>query len=918
MLNAFLQEQICTHLGSVDKLPPQYRMLFEEISMEYDEHEKARNEKKNMIANLNAIINSNDDLIFSVDTSYKMLCANNAFLNNMRKLTGQVLHEGDSLLVEDIGEEWILQWKQYIDQSLQGETMKIEISEELGKELQYIELSFNPIREENEVIGVACFARDITKEKLNAQQLLANEVRFRSLIENSQELLILFDAKKNIEYISPAVEDTFSYTNEENSRDVMEDIHPDDHMSFLEQFELALENSGMPIPSTLRKRTKEGGYLWLQGSLTNMLHLPGVYAVVGQYRDITEKKSTSEKLRRSETHLQTIFNNADTGYVLLDRNLRVVYFNQHSQKFAQEELFNTITEGRYALDLFPFSRRDSIASVLDKVMEGNTLSYDVNYTQPDGSEKWYHAKYFPVSNDSQGVFGIILSLTNFTEQKLSDQHIKESNDRFTLVAKATKDVVWDWDLLTDEIYYGEGYEINFGYKHAEKSNTFYTMLERIHPDDRERISKGLRAAIYDPQVDSWTDEYCFIKADGTEAYIRDSGYIVYNEKKRPIRVVGAMQDITARKKVEDELHKSERRLREISSSIPGVVYQFMIDGTGIPSIPYISEGAQALLGTTPEEVQKEFNFNFTKIHPDDKDLFLKSIELSAATMEPWLYVFRTFVPEYRGYKWIRGNSVPRRLEDGGILWNGTMIDVTEQKLAEIELRKLAADVLQRNKNLEQFSFIVSHNLRAPVANILGISSALQEEKSENPIVQELREGLYASAMILDEVLMDLNNILQVKHEINEIKETVLFAKLVSDVKVSLKLQLESSQTVIECDFDEVAQLHTLKSYIQSVFYNLIFNSVKYRQPDVAPLIQVRSRRVNNSIELAFKDNGRGIDLSENGNQVFGLYKRFHTEIEGKGMGLFMVRTQVEAIGGRISVHSEVNQGTEFRIIFEDK
>lgn len=918
MLNEFLQEQIRNHLGSVDELPPPYRALFEEISIKYEEHENARREKKKMIANLNAIINSYGDLIFSVDAAYKILCANDAFLSAMHQLTGLTLHQGDSLLEEDIGEEWVLQWKPYIDRALQGEKMKVDISETQGEALQYIELSFNPIKEKNEIIGVACFSRDISREKLNAKQLFANEVRFRSLIENSQELLMLFDEKKDIGYISPAVEDTLGYTNEENHRDILEDIYPDDHRSFLEQFELALENAGTPIPSTLRMRRKEGGYLWLQGSLTNMLHLPGVHAVVGQYRDITEKKSTNEKLRRSETHLHTIFNNADTGYVLLDKNLKVVYFNQHAQKFAQEELFNTITEGRHALDLFPMGRKDSIARVLEKVLEGNTISYDINYIQPDGTEKWYHAKYFPVSNDSQGVFGIILSLTNFTEQKLRDQLIKESNDRFELVAKATKDVIWDWDLLTDEVYYGEGYEKNFGYQHTKPFNTIYTLLERIHPEDRERVNKGLRAAIYDPLVDSWTDEYRFIKADGTEAYIHDCGYIVYNDKKRPIRVVGSMQDITARKIVDEKLLKSERRLREISSSIPGVVYQFIINAQGASYIPYISEGAQTLLGASPEEVEGAYDLKMEKIHPDDRDIFIKSIELSAATMEPWLHVFRVFVPEYRGYKWIRGNSIPKRMEDGGILWNGTMIDVTDQKITEIELRKMAADMIQRNKNLEQFSFIVSHNLRAPVANILGISSALQEEKSENQVEQELREGLYASALILDEVLMDLNNILQVKQEINEIKETVYFTKLVSDVKVSLKAQLESSQAIIKCDFSEVGQMHTLKSYVQSVFYNLIFNSVKYRRPEVAPVIQIRSKRINNGIELAFKDNGKGIDMVENGNHIFGLYKRFHTEIEGKGMGLFMVKNQVEAIGGRISVHSEVNKGTEFRIIFEDK
>jgi signal transduction histidine kinase len=112
---------------------------------------------------------------------------------------------------------------------------------------------------------------------------------------------------------------------------------------------------------------------------------------------------------------------------------------------------------------------------------------------------------------------------------------------------------------------------------------------------------------------------------------------------------------------------------------------------------------------------------------------------------------------------------------------------------------------------------------------------------------------------------------------------------------------------------------TLKSYMQSIFYNLISNSVKYRQPNLAPVIEIKSRKRQNKIELSFRDNCMGIDLTKNGDQVFGLYKRFHTnEIQGKGIGLFMVKTQVEAIGGTISVHSEVNKGTEFKIEFDLK
>jgi signal transduction histidine kinase len=127
---------------------------------------------------------------------------------------------------------------------------------------------------------------------------------------------------------------------------------------------------------------------------------------------------------------------------------------------------------------------------------------------------------------------------------------------------------------------------------------------------------------------------------------------------------------------------------------------------------------------------------------------------------------------------------------------------------------------------------------------------------------------------------------------------------------------DKNNIVINCDFSEIDEFLTLKSYLYSIFYNLISNSIKYRQQLIPGIIDIKSRLVKEKIELIFTDNGMGIDLQKKGEEVFGLYKRFHTDIEGKGMGLFMVKTQVETLGGKISIQSEVNKGTEFTIEFE--
>jgi len=226
------------------------------------------------------------------------------------------------------------------------------------------------------------------------------------------------------------------------------------------------------------------------------------------------------------------------------------------------------------------------------------------------------------------------------------------------------------------------------------------------------------------------------------------------------------------------------------------------------------------------------------------------------------------------------------------------------------------ELMKRNKDLEQFAYIVSHNLRAPVANIIGASSALSEEGLSTDDREILSNGISVSIIKLDEVVKDLNLILQVKGGINEVKEIVHFPELVYDIKNSIKNLIDGDDIEIRYDFSEIDKFLSLKAYLYSIFFNLISNSVKYRRQDIHSIIKIKSHLRKNKIELIFTDNGMGIDLQKKGEQVFGLYKRFHTNTEGRGMGLFMVKTQVETLGGKISIKSAENKGTEFLIEFE--
>jgi PAS domain S-box-containing protein len=245
-------------------------------------------------------------------------------------------------------------------------------------------------------------------------------------------------------------------------------------------------------------------------------------------------------------------------------------------------------------------------------------------------------------------------------------------------------------------------------------------------------------------------------------------------------------------------------------------------------------------------------------------------------------------------------------------------NITDEKFSAMEREKLTIDLLRRNKDLQQFAYIVSHNLRAPVANIMGLTHILNNIELEKEEEKQINNEINIIVKKIDEVIQDLNSILQLNNRINEKKVPVSFSELIANIQTAFENLIQKENVQFICDFSETDKLLTLKSYLYCVFLNLISNSIKYRQPSHTPIIEIKSAIVGNKIELHFKDNGLGIDLEKRGNEIFGLYKRFHSHIEGKGMGLFMIKKHVELLGGKVTIKSEVNKGTEFRIEFENE
>src|SRR5215213_5871163 len=199
-----------------------------------------------------------------------------------------------------------------------------------------------------------------------------------------------------------------------------------------------------------------------------------------------------------------------------------------------------------------------------------------------------------------------------------------------------------------------------------------------------------------------------------------------------------------------------------------------------------------------------------------------------------------------------------------IIANEELLFQNEQK------EKMTTDLIQRNKDLEQFAYIISHNLRAPVANIIGLSYRLQQTGLPDELRSQIGAGLSTSVTKLDEVIRDLNDILKIRQMVDESKQLIKLEKFITDIHLSIEKMIENEKAQILWNFTEAEEIVTIKSYLHSIFFNLISNSLKYRKPGEAPLIKITSRKMNGKIILLFEDNGIGIDLSTAGDHVFGL------------------------------------------------
>ncbi len=229
-----------------------------------------------------------------------------------------------------------------------------------------------------------------------------------------------------------------------------------------------------------------------------------------------------------------------------------------------------------------------------------------------------------------------------------------------------------------------------------------------------------------------------------------------------------------------------------------------------------------------------------------------------------------------------------------------------------QLSEANEELVRHNNELLQFSYTVSHNLRGPVASLGGLLNLFNQQAltTEN---QELLDHLNKSLQSLESTIRDLSHIIDIRNNLSRIRQKIILGEELNQVKVLLEKEIIDHGVAIETNFSAASEIYAVKHMVDSILYNLISNAIKYRSPDRKPHIKISTLQTDGQIILSIEDNGLGLDVEKNKEKLFGLYKRFHTHTDGRGLGLFLVKLQTQSMGGTIDITSKLGSGSVFTV-----
>ncbi|RAW01372.1 PAS domain-containing sensor histidine kinase [Pseudochryseolinea flava] len=747
--------------------------------------------------------------------------------------------------------------------------------------------------------------QDITTIELGILEKEDWKIRYELVTASAGLIVYDYDIRTGNIVWSGLVQEVLGYTPQEMG-DInrwVDLIHPQDRDEAFQELELA-EKALRPYNAYYRFKHKKGKYINLFDRgffVTDESGKP--YRMLGAMQDISDRVNAEDTIAQNNRFKESI-ENAMPGmlYVYDLVNDKSIYANRNARTlmgYTPEEI------DRLGVDFTrTVTHPDDIDNFEKWTNEPDNVVKETQYRMrtKSGQWRWFISRDTVFKRDEKGFVTQIIGIAqDITERKQSEEQLRQREKSYHELFDTVREGIFILNLDGTFADVNKGACAMYGYEKA---------------DFIGRTTEFLRAP--NKNNGGWFEEYFPTTAEG-QLFAwwgkRKNGDVFLQEVRlskgsyfgKEILIATA-RDVTKQREAMVALQESEQRFRTLQQASFG--------GIGLHDQGVIIDCNQGLCDLTGYTHQELVGKNGLDLIAEEWRPFV--IDKIRGNYEKPYDVEGIRRDGTRFFLEIHGKQIPY---EGRHIRVTEFRDITERKRAEekileqnTRLLAITEELKRNNEQLEEFTQIVSHNLRAPVGNILTLLNFLEgaataEEKSE--YINYLKE----SGNLILTTLHELNDVLKIKQTKNIEKQLIRFESVFSQVKAMLVAKIAEAQADVEGDFSDAPEMLYPNIYMESIFLNLLSNALKYVYPRRKPVIRFRTYRHGHFTMLEVSDNGLGIDLNRYGHQVFRLRKTFHRHPESRGIGLFMIKNQIEAMGGEISIASIENEGTTFYINF---
>ncbi|XDD51635.1 PAS domain-containing protein [Leptospira sp. WS92.C1] len=718
--------------------------------------------------------------------------------------------------------------------------------------------------------------------------------------------------KKNTSYLSPAWKRMLGFQDEELedsiqtwlSHGLSEDLFP-----IQNEFEGYLKTKDLqPYEEDIRFIHKNGSIVWLRCTCKVMEsdEEGNPLLVLGTYFDVSKSKSVESKLRHTIDRLSLATQTAQVGIWDLD-----LIQDQLTWDEAMYRLYGISPDqfsGAYAAweaGLHP----DDLLRCREEINQAliGKKEFDTQFRIIWPNQSIHYIKAIGIVQRESSGKAVRMLGTNWdiTEQKNAEIALKESLELNKVFIENAPSAIAMFDTNMRYMAASQQWFVDYQLQGVEIiGRSHYEIFPEIGEDWKRIHQECLNGKV------RRMDEESFIRLDGTTQWIIwevRPWYVSQN-------VVGGIlmytADITALKRKEFERSKLEEILTRTNEAAQIGAWELDLQtNTRVWSkvtksifeveedyVPNANEGARFFKNETERK----------KV----ADALAESIE----TGKPFDMEIEIEIVTAKGnFLWTRSIGKPEYVDGKCIRLSGTFQNIHDQKQRELALQRTLDIVNDQNERLLNFAHIVSHNLRSHAGNITMLLKILEESTSEIEKENVISYITKASDALMDTVL-NLNEVVSIQTNRNLHNSEIGLREYIEKATQIISGEIRKHKVKIRNLVSEEVRVRCNASYMESILLNFLTNSVKYRHPDRIPEITLSANYEKNRLILSIADNGLGIDMNKYGEKLFGMYKTFHNNRDSKGIGLFITKNQVEAMGGKIEVESQLNQGTTFRII----